>query len=46
MTARELGMTAAGAVAVAASIAAAVVAWLLVTQPTAIAAEMARLISL
>ena len=44
MTARELAMTAAGVVGVAAWVAAAVVAWLLVTQPTTIAMAMARLI--
>jgi hypothetical protein len=45
MTARDLLMTAAGLVAVAAWVAAAVAAWLLVTQPTTIATAMARLIS-
>ena len=45
MTARELAMTAAGLVAVAAWVAAAVVAWLLVTRPTTVAMAMARVIS-
>lgn len=45
MTARELAMTAAGLVAVAAGVAAMVVAWLLVTRPTMVAMAMARLIS-
>lgn len=37
MTARELGMTAAGVVALAAWVAAGMAAWLLVTAPTTVA---------